>query len=70
MSPRSFCRPPAAAADASPIPCSDLRGNALRGRLPNRWARLDALERLLLDRNQLSGPLPPSWNTLEELKYL
>lgn len=53
-----------------PSPCRDLKGNELTGRLPARWARLAALERLALDANALTGPLPPAWNTLEGLQYL
>lgn len=53
-----------------PLYPSDLSGNALEGRLPARWARLDDLERLNLNSNSLTGPLPPTWNTLEGLKYL
>lgn len=55
---------------AFPTSCSDLSGNALGGRLPSRWARLAALERLQLDRNRLTGGLPATWNMLEDLQYL
>lgn len=55
-----------------PLPCrrSDLSGNGLGGRLPLRWARLQALERLQLDGNSLNGTLPAAWNVLEGLQYL
>lgn len=51
-------------------PCSDLAGNELSGRLPARWARLGALERLHLDGNRLTGALPATWNMLEGIEYM
>ena len=49
---------------------SNLADNDLVGRLPARWACLPNLERLFLDRNRLTGGLPPSWNTMQSVQYL
>lgn len=38
----------------------DLRGNNASGTLPDQWAALPGLTRLLLSNNTFTGELPPS----------
>jgi len=47
-----------------------LSGNKLSGSLPDELGNLTNLNRLQVDENQLSGPVPKSFSNLVYVKHL
>lgn len=49
------------------LPCGSTCNAPIRGQLPQSLPGMDALQRLVLDRNALSGTLPPwsGWKHME-----
>jgi hypothetical protein len=50
--------------------CRLLNGNKLSGSLPDELGYLSKLDRLQVDQNNISGPLPKSFANMSSVRHL